>query len=74
MFKLPLTSGQRYNIAPIHSNYQVHYALASPWARDPEYVKGIIRSYVENKRIRGKTSGEVGTKLNLLEKEVRAIR
>lgn len=48
----------------------MHYALASPWARDPEYTRGIIRSYVENKRLRGKTSREVAVKLNLLEKEV----
>jgi hypothetical protein len=54
-------------------NQSVHWALMHRFARDPEYVKAVIRSYVEVKKARGRMANEISLKLNYIEQEVSSI-
>lgn len=53
------------------SHSSVQFALMHRYARDPEYVKAVIRSYIEVKKARGRQVHDICMKLNYIEQEVR---
>ncbi|KAI9638977.1 uncharacterized protein MKK02DRAFT_42007 [Dioszegia hungarica] len=63
-------SRPRYNVEPMVSNASVHWALLHRYARDPEYVKAVIRSYIEVKKARGRLTNDISMKLNYIEQDL----
>ncbi|WVQ79243.1 hypothetical protein IAT38_001339 [Cryptococcus sp. DSM 104549] len=64
--------GQRpaYRIEAMETAYQVIIALSNhSMTRDPEYVKAVIRSYVQMKSAHGRAKWEISQKLESLERE-----
>ncbi|EIW71569.1 hypothetical protein TREMEDRAFT_56488, partial [Tremella mesenterica DSM 1558] len=60
-----------YNVQPMLSNTSVHWALSGKHpSRDLDYAKGVLRSYIDVKRQRGRMGTEISYKLEVLEEEL----
>ncbi|WVN86849.1 uncharacterized protein L203_102023 [Cryptococcus depauperatus CBS 7841] len=61
---------RRYRLEPMMTNTSVTWALCNKLlARDPEYVKAVIRSYIDVKRSHGRENWEISSKLEVIERE-----
>nr|ODN95623.1 hypothetical protein L204_04164 [Cryptococcus depauperatus CBS 7855] len=61
---------RRYRLEPMMTNTSVTWALCNKLlARDPEYVRAVIRSYIDVKRSHGRENWEISSKLEVIERE-----
>ncbi|WWD20267.1 hypothetical protein CI109_104743 [Kwoniella shandongensis] len=63
------TPARRYEINTMETASHVVWAFHNHLVQDPEYVKAVLRNYVEFKAARGRSKMEIGYKLQPLEEE-----
>ncbi|TYJ57809.1 hypothetical protein B9479_001419 [Cryptococcus floricola] len=61
---------RRYRLDPMMTNFSVIMALSNrQYTNDPEYVKEVVRNYINVKQSHGRQSWEISQKLELIERD-----